>query len=162
MAGKIKEILLAEHAGDKLTSHSCAMLEPGKGIIGDRYYDAQGTFSDKLKGTLGSEVTLIELEQINAFNATTGLNYSAADFRRNIVTENIDLNSLVGKEFNIGMVTMRGILLCEPCAYLAERLGSQLIEHMTHKAGLRAHIISGGTITNTDTITLTLDHKDSK
>jgi MOSC domain-containing protein YiiM len=159
MAGKIKDILLAKQAGEALTSHTCAILEAGKGIVGDRYYAAQGTFSDKFKGSPSLELTLIELEQIDAFNITTNLNYSAADFRRNIVTENIDLNALVEKDFYIGSVTLRGIMLCEPCVFLANQLGSEVLEYMTHKAGLRAQIIIGGTITLSDSI---LINKDSQ
>ena len=158
MAGKIKDILLARNAGETLTSHTRARLEAGKGIVGDRYYTAQGTFSEKFKGSHGLEVTLIELEQIDTFNRTTGLNYLAKDFRRNIVTENIDLNALVEKDFFIGSVTLRGIMLCEPCRVLADQLGSEVLEHMTHKAGLRAQIIVGGTITLSDSI---LNNKDA-
>jgi len=152
MTGKVIEILLAANAGDTLDPYPSAKLEAGKGIIGDRYHSTQGTFSEKLKGAPGLEVTLIEQEQINAFNATTNLNYSNGDFRRNIVTENIDLNALVDKEFYIGLVKLKGILLCEPCAYLAKRLDQQIIELMTHKAGLRAQILVSGNIAISDTI----------
>lgn len=154
MRGKVKEILLAKSAGDVLLAYPSATFEAGKGIVGDRYYSAQGTFSEKLKNTAAFEVTLIEQEQINAFNSTTSLNYLTTDFRRNIVTENIDLNSLVDKEFYIGAVKLRGILLCEPCAYLAKRLDPKVIKHMSHKAGLRAQIIISGNVTISDTIHL--------
>lgn len=154
MTAKILEILLAENAGEILRSHPTATLEAEKGIVGDRYYSAQGTFSDNFKDTPGSEVTLIEQEQINAFNAVSGLNYLTTDFRRNIVTEHINLNALVDKEFYIGTVKLKGILLCEPCGYLAKLLDPQVVEHMTHKAGLRAQIIVSGSIAVSDTIRL--------
>ncbi|PHS27445.1 MAG: sulfurase [Methylophaga sp.] len=152
MTGKILKILLAENAGDVLVAYPSAKLEAGKGIVGDRYYSAQGTFSEKLKGSPASEVTLIDQQHIDTFNSTTGLNYSNADFRRNIVTDNIDLNALVDKEFRIGNTRLKGIILCEPCAYLAKILGQEVMIHMTHKAGLRAQIISSGTIYLADMI----------
>jgi MOSC domain-containing protein YiiM len=154
MTAKVLEILLAENAGGILFPSPSAKFEAGKGIVGDRYYSAQGTFSANYKDTPGSEVTLIEQEQINAFNTVSGLNYQTIDFRRNIVTENINLNLLVDKEFYIGTVKLKGILLCEPCAYLAKRLGPQVIEHMSHKAGLRAQIIVSGDVAVSDTIRL--------
>lgn len=155
MNAKIKEILLAKNAGDTLTAHSTASLKVGKGIVGDRYYAATGTFSESLKDSPAFEVTLIEQEQIDSFNATTNLHYSNADFRRNIVTVNIDLNNLVDNKFYIGSVKLKGIILCEPCAYLATLLGQDLIDHMTHKAGLRAQIIIGGNIAVNDKIIMT-------
>lgn len=153
MNGIVKEILLAEKAGDALFSQHTAELHTGKGIVGDRYYLSQGTFSEDLAELPDFEVTLIEQEQIDAFNTTTGLAYSGADFRRNMVTKNININELVGKDFFVGKVKLRGIRLCEPCAHLSTMIGKQVLEHMVHKAGLRAQIIIGGEVHISDLIT---------
>ena len=67
--------------------------------------------------------------------------------KRNIVVSNCNLNSLVGKEFQIGEVVLKGIRLCEPCKYLAKELKEEkVLSKMIHKAGLRAQIIKGGSI----------------
>ncbi|MFW5425890.1 MAG: MOSC domain-containing protein [Methylophagaceae bacterium] len=153
MTAKVVKILLTENAGESLEEHSSATLIAGKGIIGDRYYAAQGTFSDKFKDAPGLEVTLIEQEQIDHFNATRELNFTARDLRRNIVTQNIDLNALVEQEFYIGKVKLRGIMLCEPCTHLEKLLDAKVIKDLTHKAGLRAQIIISGDITISDIIT---------
>lgn len=152
MTAKVVEILLTKNAGETLESYPSATLVAGKGIIGDRYYADEGTFSDKFKGAPGLEVTLIEQEQINSFNAATGLNFSTHDFRRNIVTQNIDLNALVDQEFYVGKVKLRGIMLCEPCAHLEKLLDTKVVKELTHKAGLRAQIIVSGNITVSDEI----------
>jgi MOSC domain-containing protein YiiM len=52
----------------------------------------------------------------------------------------------VGKEFSIGSVRLYGIRLCEPCSYLAGLLDDKVMENMVHKAGLRAQILSSGSI----------------
>lgn len=153
MNGTVIDILLTEKAGDALFSKQTAELQAGKGIVGDRYYLAQGTFSEALKDLADFEVTLIEQEQIDVFNTTTDLAYSGADFRRNLVTKNINLNELVGKDFFIGQVKLRGIRLCEPCAHLSAMIGDEVLEHMVHKAGLRAQIIVGGKIHILDSVT---------
>ncbi|MBL1319819.1 MAG: sulfurase [Methylophaga sp.] len=153
MTARVIEILFTENAGEPLLAHPSATLIAGKGIVGDRYYAAQGTFSDKFKGTPGLEVTLIEQEKIDEFNTITGLNFSTADFRRNIVTQDIDLNALVEQEFYVGKVKLRGIMLCEPCVHLEKLLDTKLIKGLTHKAGLRAQIITSGDIAISDTIT---------
>ncbi|MFW5450965.1 MAG: MOSC domain-containing protein [Methylophagaceae bacterium] len=146
VSGNVKQILLSETATGAIKSVPTAELQAGKGIIGDRYYSAQGTFSEHLKDLPDFEITLIEQEQIDSFNAKTNLGYSGANFRRNIVTENIRLNDLVGKEFTIGNAILRGVRLCEPCTHLAELIGSEVLQYMIHKAGLRAQIIIGDNI----------------
>lgn len=153
MSGIVKDILFTEKAQGMLISHQTAQLQAGKGIVGDRYYSSQGTFSEALAGRPDFEVTLIEQEQIDYFNGKTSLAYSAADFRRNILTQGIRLNDLVDKEFVIGKVKLRGIRLCEPCAHLSEMIGSEVLEYMPHRAGLRAQILLDGDIHISDLIT---------
>lgn len=150
MIGFINTILIAEKSGDTPYSIPSAILEVGEGIVGDRYHTGVGEFSHKFKGSPALEVTLIEQEEIDAFERVTGLGYMAIDFRRNIVTENVRLNDLVDKEFYIGDVRLKGIKLCEPCGYLAARLGDKVLTDMLHKAGLRAQILAGGRIQTLD------------
>lgn len=152
MTGKVDLILLAEKAGEAMTEHASAELETGKGIVCDRYYSSQGTFSEALADTADFQVTLIEQEQIDSFNQKTGFNYSGADFRRNLVTSGIDLNALEDETFTIGTLRLKGVRLCEPCADLSKILGPELMEHMVHKAGLRAVIIDSGFISLADKI----------
>ncbi len=146
MNGIVKEILIAKDAGGELVSQESALVIKGKGIVGDRYYQGIGTFSEKLKETPEVEVTLIEIEEVKAFNIAASKSFKAADFRRNIVTEGIRLNELEGKLFSIGDVTFKGIRLCEPCTHLAGILGQEIMEHMVHKSGLRAQVIESGEI----------------
>ena len=146
MAGIIEDILICEKAGGNLKSISEVALVAGKGIEGDRYFLKQGTFSESLEEKGDFEVTLIEIEEINSFNEKTGLDYSPAKFRRNLVTKGIKLNDLIGQEFSIGDVTLYGVRLCEPCAYLAGILRQSILSHMVHKAGLRAVIKKSGSI----------------
>ncbi|NQZ54746.1 MAG: MOSC domain-containing protein [Piscirickettsiaceae bacterium] len=152
MNGIIKEILLAETASGSLHSVSAVEIKAGKGIVGDRYYSTQGTFSEALKDLPDFEITLIEQEQIDSFNDKTNLDYSGVDFRRNIVTKDIRLNELVGKEFSIGQARLRGIRLCEPCTHLSKLIGPEVLQYMVHKAGLRAQILVSGDIRIADII----------
>ena len=66
--------------------------------------------------------------------------------RRNIVTENVALNHLVDREFKIGDVVLRGSRLCDPCAHLEKLTCKGVMRGLVHRGGLRAEIISGGTI----------------
>ncbi len=69
------------------------------------------------------------------------------DFRRNIITEGIRLNELVGSEFFIGNVKVKAHDLCRPCKYLQESLKQKtLIKKLLRKAGLRCEILTSGKI----------------
>lgn len=144
--GRVEKIFICKQAGEALSAKNNATLIKAKGIEGDRYFHQQGTFSKALKATGDFEVTLIAVEEITAFNATTQLNYKPEAFRRNIVTAGIHLNDLVGKTFKIGDAVLYGVRLCEPCAHLAALIGQDIMKHMVHKAGLRAIIQQSGNI----------------
>tara|TARA_B100002003_G_C13943355_1_gene457695 strand:- start:15 stop:482 length:468 start_codon:yes stop_codon:yes gene_type:complete len=111
----------------------------GKGIIGDRYFLEN---NEKRK-----QITLIEIENIDIYNKISQTNIPAIKFRRNIVTEGIKLNDLIGKEFFIGKVKVKAHDLCRPCKYLQESLKQKnIIKEFLHKGGLRCEILSSGKI----------------
>lgn len=118
---------------------------PGRGLAGDRYFEGIGTFSPP-EPKPDFELTLIEREKIEAFAQESGLPFTAFEARRNIVTEGVDLNALVNHEFMIGPVRIRGIRLCEPCNYLAKISFPETLRGLVHKGGLRAQILTEGTI----------------
>ena len=99
-----------------------------------------------ISGALMAPMTQSFVEKIEAFACESGLPFTAATARRNLVTEGVDLNALVGREFRIGAVMLRGIRLCEPCAYLAKISFPETLRGLVHKGGLRAQIVSAGTI----------------
>ena len=147
MSGKIVNLFISPDTKSAMQEVNQMILEEEKGIFGDRYYNQEGTFSNKGKIEPDRDVTLIEIEKINEFNDNFNQNITAEDFRRNIVISNCDLNSLVDKEFQIGNVVLKGIRLCEPCKYLSEKLDNEkVLTEMIHKSGLRAQIIKGGSI----------------
>ena len=88
----------------------------GQGLEGDRYFDGRGHWS-KTPG-VGREVTPIELETIEVLEREKSIAIAPGAARRNIVTRGVPLNHLVGREFQLGAVRLRGTRLCEPCAYL--------------------------------------------
>src|ERR1700693_5308349 len=66
--------------------------------------------------------------------------------RRNVVTRGVPINHLVGREFQVGAVRLRGTRLCEPCAYLEGLTQKGVLAGLIHRGGLRAEIVTGGTI----------------
>src|SRR5215472_12590199 len=111
--GLVVEILIAASPESGMSSKQRVRAVPGKGLEGDRYFLGIGTFSPKPQKA-DFEITLIEQENLRSFAADSGLPFTSALARRNIVTTGILLNDLVGKEFCVGEVRLRGIRLCEP------------------------------------------------
>jgi MOSC domain-containing protein YiiM len=134
-----------------MTSRSEVRAVPGKGLEGDRYFGGTGTFSPHPQKP-DFEITLLEHEKITAFAIDAGLPFTASHARRNLVTEGVDLNALAGKEFLVGDVRIRGIRLCEPCSYLAKTTFPETLRGLVHKGGLRAQIVSEGTIRVGDSV----------
>lgn len=141
----ISEILIAESPAAAMSSRSEVRAVPGKGLEGDRYFTGIGTFSPRPPKP-DFEITLIEQEQIVAFARESGLPFTAAHARRNLVTEGVDLNALAGREFLVGEVRLRGLRLCEPCSYLAKTTFPETLKGLVHKGGLRAQILTAGRI----------------
>lgn len=117
----------------------------GAGLAGDRYAEKKGVFQ---RGQMkpSQEVTLIEREAIEAAARDYQLPIGHRDTRRNLLTEDVPLNHLVGKEFTIGEVTLRGIKLCEPCGYLEKLTFAGIQKSLLHRGGLRAQILHSGVI----------------
>jgi len=120
---------------------------PGRGLEGDRYFDNKGRAPEARR-----ELTLIEAEAIEAFKRELDVDYSLSDSRRNVVTRGVPLNHLVGKEFWVGEVKARGLMLCEPCSHLQKLTIKQVLPGLIHRAGLRAQILTEGTIRVGETI----------
>jgi len=116
-----------------------------KGVVGDRHFD---DYNDPY-----CQLTLIESENIDYYNAKFGLNIPYIDFRRNIITKGIELNELVGKKLLIGKVKVEGIDLCRPCRHLTEMLNQKnILKEFLRKGGLRCQILSSSKIFVGDTI----------
>lgn len=141
----IVEILLADSPASPAVARPAARAVPGRGLEGDRYFAGAGTFSPRPQRP-DFEVTLIQREHLEAFAAAAGIAFAPRDARRNLVTVGVDLNGLVGREFTVGEVRIRGVRLCEPCAYLARQTTPEVLRGLLHKGGLRAQILSEGEI----------------
>jgi MOSC domain-containing protein YiiM len=123
-------------------------VEAGKGVLGDRYIG--------LNAYPGQNLTLVEAEEIELFCAQQGLAAELSLTRRNLVTRGVRLNALVGCEFTIGEVRLRGVEFCEPCASLGKRLNNAslrpaaVVESWRDRDGLRVDVLTSGEIACSD------------
>ena len=137
--GKVVEIGITNSKGSQIKNVKEIEALKGKGLLNDRKFNENNQKE--------RQITLIEIENINYFNNISKTNIPPLDFRRNIITENIRLNELVGEEFFVGNVKLKAHDLCRPCKYLQESLKQKtLIKKLLRKAGLRCEILTSGKI----------------
>jgi MOSC domain-containing protein YiiM len=145
---RVVSIQITPTEGGPTRALDAARLLAHRGIEGDHHcLDAE---PDKPRS--GRDVTLIEHEALIAAERDYGVALSAAESRRNILTEGVALNHLVGREFRVGEARLRGDRLCEPCAYLEKLSRPKAREALVHRGGLRATILEGGTVQPGDRI----------
>lgn len=136
-AGVVAGLLVAPEAEAPMHRVESVEAIAGSGLADDRYAKGIGTFNATGRGY---ELTLVEAEAL----ADVDLSWERA--RRNIVTQGIDLNALVGRRFAVGPVECVGRRLAEPCSHLEKLSRPGIMRPLVHRAGLRADILAGGTI----------------
>lgn len=107
----------------------------GRGIEGDRYLDFEPNSR--------RQISFLDLDVLEALRKFTGHpNLSAVSLRRNVVTEGVDLNRLIGKEFSIGDARFLGVEECRPCFWMNDICGPGAEAWLKGRGGLRAHILT--------------------
>lgn len=145
MKGTIVALFIARAPGAPMVSPSAAHLVPGKGIEGDRFFDA-GSASDE--GTY--EVTLVEQEALGA-SGSRQPSTEPGSARRNIVVRGCSLAALAGQTFQIGEVTLRGLARHDGC-FSPEQTQADACASL-YGADLGAQILTEGVIAVGDLLT---------
>lgn len=123
-----------EHPTVEVESIECVA---GHGIRGDRFYDYRYNY----KG----QITFFADEVYRALCDNFGVHDKPASvLRRNAVTRGIDLNALIGSEFDVQGVRFRGIQECRPCYWMDQAFAPGAERFLRGNGGLRARIVTGG------------------
>ncbi len=150
--GRIAYIQIASKAEEKMVSVREVRAVAREGLEGDRYFKKKGTYSGKPGPD--RQITLIELESVEALKRDYKVELDPVQTRRNIVTHGVPLNHLVGKRFRLGEnVVLRGLRLCEPCEHLESLTLKGVRGGLVHRGGIRAEILEGGMLRVDDQIT---------
>ncbi len=112
----------------------------GRGIRDDRFFD----FKPDYKG----QITFFAMETFAALAEAVGApDARATAVRRNVFVRGIDLPDLIGREFELQGVRFRGSEECRPCEWMDEAVAPGAFEWLKGRGGLRARILSDGSIT---------------
>ena len=111
----------------------------GRGLMGDRFFN----FKDDYKG----QVTFFAQEVYDELAAVLGLaDHSPCALRRNVITEGVDLNSLIGVEFEIQGIRFAGTQECKPCYWMDRACAPGAEDFLQGRGGLRARILTDGVL----------------
>ncbi len=111
----------------------------GRGVLGDRFFDYQADYKGQIT-FFSSEV----FEEVCKFLGLRDKNPGAA--RRNVITSGIDLNSLIGRRFELQGVVFEGICECNPCYWMDSAIGPGAEQALRGRGGLRARILADGSL----------------
>ena len=125
-----------DHGIQKVDTVECVAR---RGLIGDRYFDhvedfkGQITFFDwAVYQRIRNEFDLVDL--------------NPEKFRRNVLVEGVDLNTLIGQKFTLQGIEFEGIEECRPCYWMDEAVNPGVHEALKGHGGLRAKILTNGTL----------------
>lgn len=141
--GSVSEIFVAPESAAPMVSLPSVRAFKDRGLEGDRFFrDSWNAVSRPDKS-----VSLIEDEVLELAAKELGLERIGILTRRNIVSRGVPLIELLGREFTVGGARMRGIRLFEPCGHLvAVTKLPGIFKALEHRSGLKAEVLSDGTI----------------
>jgi hypothetical protein len=124
------------HATVEVRAAECVA---GMGIRGDRFFG----YKEDYQG----QITFFAREVFEELASTLGIHdRTPSVFRRNVLTSGVDLNELLGREFEMQGLRFSGIVECSPCPWMDEAFGAGAEELLKGRGGLRARILSSGVL----------------
>ena len=138
---QVEWIHLGAPSEPRLWTVESVRAHAGKGLDGDRHFHPEGA-------PPGQALTLVEAENVEDVGLEPG------GTRRQVTVRGVRLNDLVGKRFRVGDVECYGVELCEPCLHLQELTRPGIITELVHRAGINADILTDGTISVGDRVTV--------
>ncbi|MFZ4768124.1 MAG: MOSC domain-containing protein, partial [Roseimicrobium sp.] len=111
----------------------------GEGLWGDRFFG----FKENYKG----QVTFFEIEVYQRLREQLKVTACGPGvFRRNIVVRGVDLNTLIGREFELQGVRFYGVEECSPCHWMNQAFGEGAMKALRGHGGLRARVLTDGVL----------------
>jgi len=144
--GVVRHLHITPRAFLPMKPFSELTLVAGKGIEGDRYMIGRetGFYSDKPEE--GRQVTLFEIETLEALSRDAKITLSPEEHRRNVTVQGVPLNHLVGRQFWLGDTMLEATRLSIPCRHIEEIVGKAVFDPLINRSGLNCRILKGGIV----------------
>ena len=111
----------------------------GHGLRGDRFFD----YKNDYKG----QITFFSLDVFDELCGALQVDrLSPSSVRRNVFVRAVDLNELIGKDFEIQGVRFHGTEESRPCEWMNRAIAPGAQEFLRGRGGLRARILTNGVL----------------
>jgi MOSC domain-containing protein YiiM len=125
-----------EHPTEDVATIQC---RAGRGVEGDRFFGYRPDY----KG----QITFFAWETFEAVRHQFALaTLSSGAFRRNVLIEGVELNTLIGARFTIGGIGFEGTGEARPCHWMNHAVAPGAEEWLKGRGGLRARVLSDGAL----------------
>jgi MOSC domain-containing protein YiiM len=144
--GFVRHLHITPRAFLPMRAMPAITLVAGLGIEGDRYMIGreEGFYSHKPEE--GRQVTLFELETLEALKRDAKIDLGPQEHRRNVTVEGVPLNHLVGKKFWLGETLLEATRLSIPCRHIEEITDKAIFDPLINRSGLNCRILQGGVV----------------
>ena len=119
----------------------------GRGLRGDRYFDHKEDY----KG----QITFFSLDVFDELCAALQVEGGVCPscVRRNVFVRGVNLNDLIEKDFEVQGIRFHGTEESRPCYWMNGAVASGAQEFLQGRGGLRARILTDGTLRSTARVT---------
>lgn len=111
----------------------------GQGLVGDRYFGHKEDFKGQIT-FFSQEVYESLCERLAVHDRPPSV------FRRNVIVSGVDLNALIGREFELQGVSFAGSEEARPCYWMNQAFGEGAEQALMGQGGLRARILTDGVL----------------
>ncbi|MEM8867626.1 MAG: MOSC domain-containing protein [Verrucomicrobiota bacterium] len=125
-----------DHGIEQLDTVECVA---GSGLKGDRFFD----YKEDFKGQITFFDWAVHQRMKIEFNRPDLEPYV---FRRNVLIEGVDLNTLIGQRFQIQGITFEGSEESTPCYWMNEAIADGAEDALKGYGGIRARILTDGAL----------------
>ena len=148
MQGKVERIYVAPQGGVEMQKVSQVEALAGCGLEGDRYCSRTGYWT----AVDECQVTLIAAEDLEDIQRSTSVRVDDGEHRRNLITRGIELESLSGKQFQVGQAVLEYDRPRPPCSYIQSITQPGMTKALVGRSGICARVVQSGLIREEDTI----------
>lgn len=148
MAGIVEKIFITGQGGADMRPVDQVEAVANQGLAGDRYKERTGYWTNVDE----CQVTLIDAQDLEEIERTTGVKVADGQHRRNIVTRGVDLDSLAGRAFQVGEAVLGFDRPRPPCGYIAGLTEPGMTKALMGRGGICAWVVRGGMVKPGDSV----------
>ena len=145
---RVARMFIATRASAPMQEVDAIEVIARRGLRGDRYCEGCGFWSEKDE----CEITMISQHDLDDIENETGINLDTGAHRRNLVAQNIVMESLIGKRFQIGSAKFAYERPRPPCLHLQKISEPGVVKALAGRSGICIRCFDSGMIKQGDQI----------